>query len=48
MRISDFTSPTVQSGLSAAELLLPINNSRSGTAMPVWSASFPWKRTSNC
>ena len=31
-----FTSPTVQSGLSAAELLLPINNGGSGTAMPSW------------
>ena len=35
MRTYDF-SPTVQSGLSAAELLLPINNGGSGTAMPVW------------
>jgi hypothetical protein len=35
MRTYDF-SPTVQSGLSAAELLLPINNGGSGTAMPAW------------
>ena len=40
MRTSDFTSPTVQSGLSAAELLLPINNSGSGTAMPAWVGKF--------
>ena len=36
MRTSDFTSPNVQSGLSAVELLLTIKNGRSGTAMPAW------------
>ena len=36
MRTYDFTSPTVQPGLSAAELLLTIKNGRSGTAMPAW------------
>ena len=36
LRTPDFTSPTVQSGLSDAELLLTIKNGRSGTAMPAW------------